>query len=91
MRKQFNIFLFSVPLQKIVWSIIRMAFNITPPLNINGTLPNGVPKIEKVNIRLGTCAILGAIWHVRNDFIFNKSRFLSFLQVIPLAIYWIRM
>jgi hypothetical protein len=28
---------------------------------------------------------------VRNDFIFNKSRFLSFLQVIPLAIYWIRM
>jgi hypothetical protein len=59
-----------------------MAFNIMPPLNINnlfGTWLNGVPKSDKVNLRVGTCAILWAIWHVLNDFIFNKSRFLSFL------------
>jgi hypothetical protein len=77
---------------KIVWSIVRMALNLTPPLNINhlfGTWLNGVPKTEKVHIRLGTCTILWAIWHVRNDFIFNKSHFPSFLQVIPLAIHWI--
>jgi hypothetical protein len=71
-----------------------MALNLTPPLNINhlfGTWLNGVPNTEKVHIRVGTCALLWAIWHVRNDFIFNKSRFPSFLQVVPLAIHWIRM
>jgi hypothetical protein len=71
-----------------------MALNLTPPLNINhlfGTWLTGVPNTEKVHIRVGTCAILWAIWHVRNDFIFNKSRFPSFLQVVPLAIHWIRM
>jgi hypothetical protein len=80
------------PFEKIVWSIVRMALNLRPSLNINhlfGTWLNGVPKTEKVHIRVGTCAILWAIWHVRNDFIFNKSRFSSFLQVIPLAIHWI--
>jgi hypothetical protein len=74
---------------KIVWSIVRMALNITPPLNINhlfGTWLNGVPKSEKVHIR----GDFWAIWHVRNDFIFNKSCFISFLQVIPLTIHWIR-
>jgi hypothetical protein len=82
------------PFAKIVWSIVRMALNLTPPLNINhlfGTWLNGVPNTEKVHIRVGTCAILWAIWHVRNDFIFNKSRFPSFLQIVPLAIHWIRM
>jgi hypothetical protein len=55
-----------------------MALNISPPLNINnlfGTWLNGVPKTEKVHIRVGTYAISWAIWHVRNDFIFNKSHF----------------
>jgi hypothetical protein len=65
-----------------------------PPLNINnlfGNWLNGVSKSEKINLRVGTCAILWAIWHVRNEFIFNKSHFSLFLQVIPLAIHWIRM
>jgi hypothetical protein len=66
------------PFAKIVWSIVRMALNISPPLNINnlfGTWLNGLPKTEKVHIRVGTYAISWAIWHVRNDFIFNKSHF----------------
>jgi hypothetical protein len=36
---------------------------------------------------VGVCALLTAIWHVRNDFIFNKSCFPIFLQVISLAIH----
>jgi hypothetical protein len=54
------------PFAKIVWSIVHMALNITHLLNINnlfGTWLNGVPKTEKVQIRVGTCAILWAIWH----------------------------
>jgi hypothetical protein len=71
-----------------------MAFNITPPLGIShmfGTWLDGVVKSEKINIRVDVCAILTAIWHVQNDFIFNKSCFPIFLQVIPLAIHWIHM
>jgi hypothetical protein len=71
-----------------------MAFNITPPTSINhlfGNWLNGIIKSEKVNIRVGICALIWTIWHVRNEFIFNKSKFPSFLQVIPLAIHWIYM
>jgi hypothetical protein len=56
-----------------------------------GNWLNGIEKSEKIKIKVGVCAMLTAIWHVRNDFIFNKSCFPSFLQVILLAIYWIRM
>jgi hypothetical protein len=71
-----------------------MAFNITPPMNIAhmfGAWLNEIVKSEKRNIRVGVCAILTAIWHVRNDFIFNKACFPTFLQVIPLTVHWIHM
>jgi hypothetical protein len=61
-------------------------FNITPASSITnffGNWLNGVVKSEKAN---GVCVILTAIWHVRNDFIFNKSCFPLFMQVISLAI-----
>jgi hypothetical protein len=70
------------PFAKIIWNIINMAFNIIPPSNIAhlfGNWLNGISKKEKTNIRVWICAILWAIWHVRNDFIFNKSTFPSFL------------
>jgi hypothetical protein len=73
---------FQCPFAKIVWSIVRMTLYITPPLNINNLFDawlNGVSKTEKVQIRVGTCAILWAIWHVRNDFIFNRLCFPPFL------------
>jgi hypothetical protein len=70
------------PFAKIIWQIVYMAFNITPPINIAhmfGAWLNGIVKSEKRNIRVGVCAILTAIWHVRNDFIFNKACFPTFL------------
>jgi hypothetical protein len=82
------------PFAKIIWQIVYMAFNITPPLCIShmfGNWLDGVVKSEKLNIRVGVCAIITAIWYVRNEFIFNKSYFPTFLQVIPLAIHWIHM
>jgi hypothetical protein len=78
------------PFAKIIWQIVYMAFNITPPLSIVhmfGTWLNGIVKSEKRNIRVGVCAILTAIWHVWNDFIFNKLCFHTFLQVIPLTVH----
>jgi hypothetical protein len=56
-----------------------MAFNINTPLSTEhmfGNWLNGIEKSEKIKIKVGVCAMLTAIWHVRNDFIFNKSCFL---------------
>jgi hypothetical protein len=64
-----------------------MAFNITLSLSIVhmfGNWLNGVVKSEKTNIRVGLCTIIAAIWHVRNDYTFNKS---FFPTLIPLAIH----
>jgi hypothetical protein len=63
-----------------------MAFNITPPNSIDhlfGTWLNGIIKSEKVNIRVGICALLWVIWHVRNNFIFNGSKFPTFFAGYP--------
>uniref|UniRef100_A0A453MRL9 Uncharacterized protein n=1 Tax=Aegilops tauschii subsp. strangulata TaxID=200361 RepID=A0A453MRL9_AEGTS len=43
------------------------------------------------HIRIGTCALLWAIWNTRNDMIFNGTNFTNFLQVIYRATAWIRM
>jgi hypothetical protein len=39
----------------------------------------------------GGCALLWEIWNMRNDFTFNKPNTSSFLEVIPLATYWVGM
>jgi hypothetical protein len=48
-----------------------------------GNWLNGVVKSEKTNIIVGLCAIITAIWHVRNDYIFNKSCFSHSLADYP--------
>ena len=84
----------SCPFARILWRIIRITFNIYPPANITnlfGNWLNGVAKKDRVHIRVGVRALVWAIWNVRNDCIFNRKSFPSFLQVIPLAIHWIHM
>ena len=82
----------SCPFAKVIWRIVHMTFNLSPPTNITNLFGNwlrGINKKDKVQIRVGVCALLWAIWNVRNDFVFNKPRASSFLQVIPLATHWI--
>jgi hypothetical protein len=65
-----------------------MAFSIIPPKNIKNIFVNwlvGVSKIEKAHIRVGACALLWAIWRIRNDYIFNNAKSTSLMQVIPMA------
>jgi hypothetical protein len=71
-----------------------MAFNIIPPTNITNLFGNwlaGVAKKDKAQIRVGVCALLWAIWNIRNDYIFNNAKSSSFMEVIPLATHCIRM
>jgi hypothetical protein len=84
---------FDCLLAKTLWRIIHLTFGLAPPKNISnlfGNWLNGLNKRTKCQIRVGVCALLWALWHVRNDITFNKSRNASFLQVIPLATHWIR-
>ena len=48
-------------------------------------------KKDQVQIRVGVCTLLSAIWNVRNDFIYNIMRVASFFQVFPLPTHWIYM
>ena len=73
---------------------MHMSFNLTPPTNVPNLFGNwlkGIAKKELIPIRVGVCAVLWAIWNVRNDFVFNKPKTPCFLQVIPTATHWIRM
>jgi hypothetical protein len=83
----------SCPFAKIVWRIIHMSFNVPPPQNITNLFGNwlaGIPKKVITQIRVGVCALLWAIWNMRNDIIFNNATTCSFLQVFKMAIHWIR-
>jgi hypothetical protein len=82
------------PLAKIIWRIVHMSFGLAPPKNIKnmyGNWLNCIPKQDLVNIRVGVCAMLWAMWNTHNDFIFNKSKKPSFMQVIPMITHWIRL
>jgi hypothetical protein len=81
------------PLAKMVWCVVHMAFAIIPTTSIKNLFGNwlvGVSKHERAYIRVGACALVWAIWKVRNDYIFNNAKSTSFMQVIPLASHWIR-
>jgi hypothetical protein len=71
-----------------------MAFSLSPPKNITNLFGNwlvGLNKKEKGQIRVGACAVLWALWIMQNDYIFNKAKNNSCMQVIPLATLWLRM
>ena len=80
---------FECPFAKLVWRMVHVAHNITPPKNISRNWLHGIEKKELKLIRVGVCAVLWAMWNVRNDFVFNKPKKPSFLQVIPLTTHWI--
>ena len=84
----------SCPFVRDIWRMVHFTFNIKPPSsipNLFGSWLNGVDKKSKELIRIGTAAVLWAIWNCRNDIIFNKTTPSHYLQVINKATYWIHM
>jgi hypothetical protein len=85
---------FECPFARVIWRMIHFAFNISPPDNVTdmfGNWLNGVDKVTKNKIRIGTSAVCWSMWNGRNDIIFNRKNGASFLQVIRLAVYWIQL
>ena len=75
----------------MVWRIFHVAFNIYPPnslIKLFGNWLRGVTKKLKAQFRVGVCALLWAIWNVRNNYIFNRAQSYSFMQVVPLATHY---
>jgi fructose-specific phosphotransferase system IIC component len=53
------------PLARVVWHIVYMAFNISPPKNITNLFEKWLVGVEKkAEIRVGVCALLWVIWNV---------------------------
>jgi hypothetical protein len=68
---------FECPLAKLIWRIIHMTFGLEPPKNTTHRFGNwlkGISKKDLIQIRMGVCAIIWAIWNTRNDCIFNKTK-----------------
>jgi hypothetical protein len=79
---------FDFPFAKIVWHIIYMIFVLAPPKNITNLFGNwhkGILKEDLVHIKVGVCVVLWTMWNMINDFIFNKPKTASFLQVLPMV------
>jgi hypothetical protein len=68
---------FDCPLPKVIWRIVHMSFGLAPPKNVTkffGNWLKGISKKDLIQIRLGVCAMVLAIWNTRNDFVFNKPK-----------------
>jgi hypothetical protein len=78
---------------RIMWRIVQVSFNITPPMNIahmfTGWL-NGVNKKLMYKILVGASALRWAIWLTRNDMISKNTRPVTPMQVIFRGSHWIR-
>ena len=64
---------FACPFPHLIWRIFRLSFNVPPPgnvTNMSGNWLNGVDKITKDRICLGTYASVWALWNYRNDLVF---------------------
>jgi hypothetical protein len=65
-----------------------MTFGLATSKNITNLFGNwlkGIPKKELIQVRVGACAVIWAIWNTINDIVFNKLKKNSFLQVILMA------
>jgi hypothetical protein len=68
---------FDCPLPKVIWRIVDMSFGLAPPKNVINFFGNwlkGISTKDLIQIRLGVCAMVLAIWNTRNHFVFNKPK-----------------
>ena len=68
---------------KTIWRVVHVATGLTPPKLITHMLRNwltGISKKERSLIFVGAAALMWAIWCTRNDLIFEKKIFTSFMH-----------
>ena len=76
--------LFDCQHAKTIWRVVYVATGLTPLKSITHVFRNwlsGIRKKEKSLIFVGAAALMWAIWCTRNDLIFEKKIFTSFILV----------
>jgi hypothetical protein len=84
---------FDCQMARIMWRIVQVSFNITPPGNIPHMFArwlNGISKKLMYKILVGASALCWVIYLSRNGMVFNNNRAVTPLQVIFRGTYWIR-
>jgi hypothetical protein len=76
----------------IMWKIVHVSFNITPPVSIvhmfTGWL-NGINKNLMYKMLVGASSLCWEIWLSRNDLVFNITWAITPMQVIFRGTHWI--
>jgi hypothetical protein len=63
------------PLARVVWRIVYMAFNISPPKILQIYLKSGLWKLKKKQkSELVFALYFGSFGMLRNDYIFNRAK-----------------
>ena len=77
---------------KEIWKIVYLAIGLTPPKSISHMLGNWLSNFdnnERRVVLVGAAALCWAIWRCRNDIIFKKTKYSSFMQAVFKGIYWL--
>jgi len=78
---------------KIIWRVVQVATGLTPPKSMTHMFRNWLTCISMKQRRLifvGAAALIWAIWCTRNDLIFEKKIFSSFMRAVFRGAYWLR-
>jgi hypothetical protein len=84
---------FDCPLARLVWGCVAVAFGINGPTCVQhlfGPWLRSFSKKQRSLVVIGVAALCWAIWISRNELVFNKSQYVSILQVIFRGVFWIR-
>jgi hypothetical protein len=76
---------FDCPMARLVWGCVAVAFGINKPNSVQhlfGPWLRSFSKKQRNLVVIGVAALCWAIWISRNDLVFNKSQFVSILQVV---------
>ena len=79
---------------KEIWKIVYLATGLTPPRSISHMLGNWLSNFDNNESRVvlvGAAALCWAIWRCRNDIIFNKTKYSSFIQAVFKGTYWLHL
>jgi hypothetical protein len=78
---------------KQIWRIVYLATSLSPSKSISHMFGNWLhildDKMKKITMA-GVAALCWAIWRCRNDIIFNKSKYSSFMQATFRGTYCLR-
>ena len=80
---------FDCQFAKTIWRIIHMPYCLSPPKNVTNIFGNWLKYISKMVLKIirvrVCCAVLWAIWNIRNGLVFNQQKSTYFFAGYPFS------